>query len=291
MSATELPKLPPRSLTSHKGDFGRVLLIGGSRGMSGAVALAGLAALRSGAGLVTLAVPEVCLDVVASLAPEYMTVPVPADAEGRITSAAQQQLLEIAQSATTIAIGPGLGRSPDLDQLVATLATTIDRPMVIDADGLNALAVAFKTSELTLAQRSTPVILTPHPGEFRRLIAQPDTLPAALRACAPTFTQQHQAVVLLKGHRTFITDGSKSVENTTGNPGMATGGAGDVLTGIIAALLAQGFCPFEAAQLGAHVHGVAGDLAAGDVGQVSLIAGDLIRHLPAAFLSLSSADE
>ena len=259
--------------------------------MSGAVSLAGLAALRSGAGLVTLAVPEVCLDVVASMAPEYMTVPLPADAEGRITVAARERLLELAESATTIALGPGLGRSKQLDQLVPALASTIDRPLVIDADGLNALASALHTSATDLSKRGTPVILTPHPGEFRRLTRQANAVPAALRDCAPAFAQQHHAVVLLKGHRTLITDGSQSVENTTGNPGMATGGAGDVLTGIIVALLAQGLPPFAAAQLGAYVHGAAGDLAMHDVGQVSLIAGDLIRHLPAAFQSLSSADE
>jgi len=291
LSASSVPALTSRALTSHKGDFGRVLLVGGSRGMSGAVALAGMAALRSGAGLVTLAVPDVCLDVIACMAPEYMTVPLPTDTEGRITGAAVERIRDLAQTATVVGMGPGLGRSQQLDRLVPAIVSNVDLPMVVDADGLNALASAQPPIDLGLRQRATPVILTPHPGEFRRLTTQPENSLAQLRACAPAFAQQHNAIVLLKGHRTLITDGTQSVENTTGNPGMATGGAGDVLTGIIAALLGQGLAPFDAAQLGAHVHGVAGDLAADKLGQTSLIAGDLVDHLPAAFLSLSPANE
>ena len=281
-----LPRLSPRRPEAHKGDFGRCLLIGGSRGMSGAIALAGLAALRSGAGLVKLAVPDACLDTVAAFEPSYMTLPLPCDDEGQIDLAARETIGQWAEASTCLACGPGMGRSAELDELIRWIYHTVPRPVVLDADALNALA----SQPQELAAPGGPRILTPHPGEFRRLIGDRDSQlpPSALRERAVDLAQQYGVIVVLKGHRTLITDGQQRTFNTTGNPGMATGGCGDVLTGVVTALVGQGLEPFTAAQLGVHVHGLAGDLAAERLSQVSLIASDLVRFLPDAFQRLSS---
>jgi NAD(P)H-hydrate epimerase len=279
-----LPRLPPRRPAAHKGDFGRALLIGGSRGMAGAISLAGMSCLRSGAGLVKLAVPECILDTVAGYEPSYMTVPLVCDASGYLFPQAFDQLREHLEEATAIACGPGLGRSAFLTQLVRKFYESVPQPMVIDADGLNALASAPDR----LDGPAGPRILTPHPGEFARLAKLPEKTPRAEQISqAAELAKQHQLVIVLKGHPTFITDGAREAENTTGNPGLATGGTGDVLTGIITALVCQGLAPFEAAVLGAHVHGLAGDLAAAELGQVSLIASDLLKYLPGAFQALT----
>ena len=276
---SELPRLPSRRPDSHKGDYGLTLIVGGSRGMAGAAALAGMAALRGGAGLVRLAVPETVLDTVARFEPSYMTVPLSADDDGRITLAAFDRIAELAEKAAVVACGPGLGRSFDLDQLVVRLYQEIARPMIFDADALNALAAESET----LLRRGGPRILTPHPGEFARLIAR--KLDADQRNdAAVELADRCGIVVVLKGHRTLVTDGRRRTLNTTGNPGMATGGTGDVLTGLIAALMSQQMEPFDAARLGVHLHGLAGDLAAEELGQASLIASDLIQYLPEAFL-------
>jgi ADP-dependent NAD(P)H-hydrate dehydratase len=277
----DLPRLEPRQPDAHKGDFGLALIVGGSRGMAGAVALAGMAALRGGAGLVRLAVPDPILDAVAGFEPSYMTVPLPADAAGRIAAEAMPRILEAAEKAAAIACGPGLGRSPGLDALVGRLYREISKPMVFDADALNALA----DHPESLAQASGPRILTPHPGEFARLLAATgDAAPVeAQREIADAWAKRHGVVLVLKGHRTLTTDGRRQAVGTTGNPGMAAGGSGDVLTGLIAALLCQHLEPFDAARLGVYLHGLAGDLAAEKLGQVSLIASDLVRYLPEAF--------
>jgi ADP-dependent NAD(P)H-hydrate dehydratase len=277
---TELPHLPPRAPDSHKGDFGRVLLIGGSRGMPGSISLAGMAALRSGAGLVTLAVPAACHSIVAGFEPSYMAAPMPDDSGGRLDAAALPEIRKLIERATVVAIGPGLGQSAEVTELVTTLFREVSAPMVVDADGLNALA----TRRYSLADHAGPRVLTPHPGEFARLTGKSGPPKDRIEA-ATALAAQTSLVVLLKGHGTVITDGARHAINSTGNPGMATGGTGDVLTGIIAALLAQGLGPFEAAQLGAHIHGLAGDLAAAELGEVSLIASDLIRFLSKAFTS------
>jgi ADP-dependent NAD(P)H-hydrate dehydratase len=273
-----LPRLARRRPDAHKGDFGTALIVGGSRGMTGAVALAGMAALRAGAGLVRLAVAEKCLDVVAAFEPSYMTAPLPDDSAGRIAAAAHDRIVELADKATVVACGPGMGRSDDLDQLVGRLYEGLAKPMVIDADALNALATWPHLLERPAAAR----ILTPHPGEFARLIGRKldgdDRRQAAVELAG-----RCGIVVVLKGHRTLVTDGRRQWHNTTGNPGMATGGSGDSLTGIITALACQGLEPYDAARLGVCLHGLAGDLAAEELGQVSLIAGDLVRFLPKAF--------
>jgi NAD(P)H-hydrate epimerase len=276
----DLPRLPHRPPESHKGDFGLALVVGGCRGMSGAITMAGMAALRGGAGLVRLAVPEPCLDTVAGFEPSYTTLPLPADAEGRIALAARQKILSAAAAATVVAYGPGLGRSLGLTALTVWLYAHLPKPMVIDADGLNALA----TRRDTLARPIAPRILTPHPGEFARLLGAA-RIPAEQReAAAGELAGRWGVVLVLKGHQTLITDGVRRAINTTGNPGMATGGSGDVLTGLITALACQGLSAFDAARLGVFLHGLAGDLAARELGQETMIASDLIRFLPQAFL-------
>jgi NAD(P)H-hydrate epimerase len=274
-----MPRLPPRRDDAHKGDFGLALIVGGSRGMTGAVALAGMAALRGGAGMVRLAVPHVCQDTVAAFEPSYMTAALSADTSGRIAGSAYDAILAISEPATVVACGPGMGRSWDLDQLVGRLYQELHKPMVLDADGLNALSA----DPDLLAEPGGPRIMTPHPGEFARLIGK-RLDGEACQAAAIELAARCGIVIVLKGHRTLVTDGHRQTLNTTGNPGMATGGTGDVLTGLIAALACQGLAPFDAARLGVYLHGLAGDLAAAELGQVSLIASDLIRFLPKAFL-------
>jgi len=276
----DLPLLPERPPESHKGNFGFALVVGGSRGMSGAVAMAGMAALRGGAGLVRLAVPEPCLDGVAGFEPSYMTTPLPADRAGRIALAARPKIVSAAERATVVAYGPGMGRSAGLEALGEWLYSHLPRPMVIDADGLNALAIRRNT----LGRPAAPRILTPHPGEFARLLGTEPASPADRHAAAVALAARWGVVVVLKGHRTLITDGVRQALNSTGNPGMATGGSGDVLTGVVTALACQGLSPFDAARLGVFLHGLAGDLAARELGQEGLIASDLIRYLPYALL-------
>jgi NAD(P)H-hydrate epimerase len=274
-----LPRLNPRKHDAHKGDFGHALLIGGSRGMGGAICLAGRACLRSGAGLTTLAVPSGVQALVAAQQPDYMTFGLPEDTAGCIRwddPEERKTFLAFCEKATAIALGPGLGQSTDLEQFASELYRNAPQPLVIDADGLNALA---KRPQI-LNQHAGPRILTPHPGEFGRLTSATgfpghDQISQAVR-----FAEVFDCVVILKGHRSLITNGEQSEINQTGNPGMAKGGSGDVLTGIITAFLCQGMAPFAAAHLAAHVHGLAGDLAAAEMGQISLLPSDLVNFLP-----------
>lgn len=277
----EVPRLAPRALESHKNTYGRAVLIGGSLGMSGAITLSGLAALRGGAGLVQLGVPDAIHALVAGYRPEYMVLGLPDDDAGRLAGEAREQIALLAESATALALGPGLGRSPALTELVSWLYTNIAKPLIIDADGLNALA----DEPDVLNKGAGPRILTPHPGEFSRLVADKSLTTDQQRRRAVELARDSGIVIVLKGHRTLVTDGQRSGLNQTGNPGMATGGTGDVLTGLITALVGQRLAPWEAARLGVHLHGRAGDLAAARLGQVALLASDLIDHLPAAFLA------
>lgn len=283
VSDKPLPKLPPRSADSHKGDYGRVLVVGGSRGMAGAAALAGRAALRSGAGLVTLAVPRSIQATVASFEPSYMTLSFGAADDDSLRGEDVDDVLQAADQMTAIALGPGLGAAPYTVGLVHDLYCRVAQPMVIDADGLNALAQDLDQIQSPVAPR----ILTPHPGEFQRLAGEKCVADPAKRAeQAAKLCQRDktgQTIVVLKGHQTIITDGRQYAVNTTGNAGMATGGTGDCLTGVIVSLLAQGLSAWEAARLGVHVQGLAGDLAAVELGQVSMIASDLVDFLPEAF--------
>jgi ADP-dependent NAD(P)H-hydrate dehydratase len=291
-SAMPLVRLAPRAADSHKGDFGRVLIIGGSRGMAGAAALAGLATLRSGAGLVTVATPASVHATVASFSPCYMTVPLVEDDDGVADFANIVDFTAARNAYDVWAIGPGLGRSAGVIELVAQLYRDIPRPMVVDADGLNALAAARERNTRLLDKPAGPRVLTPHPGEFARLAGAKASGSAEQRAALVAELCRRDSsgstIVLLKGHGTVICDGRRFAVNQTGNPGMATGGTGDCLTGIVAGLLAQKLDAFDAARLAAHVHGTAGDLAARELSQISLVASDLIDYLPRAFLVSSS---
>jgi NAD(P)H-hydrate epimerase len=255
--------------------------------MSGAIALAGMATLRSGAGLVTLAVPASIQDVVSAFEPAYMTRGLP-DEDGQFGSAATGSIVSLAaNSVNAVALGPGLGRRDSLTAIVDETYRVLSTPMVVDADALFVLA---KRSE-ALASPGGPRVLTPHLGEFERLMGQrPDE---ANRVQASSGLAQRDSsgrtILVLKGHGTIVTDGQRYSVNQTGNPGMATGGTGDVLTGIITGLLCQGLSPFDAARLGVHVHGLAGDLAAEELGQVSLIASDIVGFLPEAFQAVNDA--
>ena len=281
------PRLPPRDPQGHKGTYGRVLIVGGSRGMVGAPALAANACLRGGAGLVTLALAEVIQLQAATLAPCATSVPLACNREGELAPEAIGQVAAEAGKADVLAVGPGMGQSGGARQLVrAALEMAPDTPVVLDADGLNNLAKIDDWPGL----RRAPLLLTPHPGEFGRLTGlgvkdiQADREAKAIEA-ARRWRAGADAplVLLLKGAGTIVTDGERLYVNRTGNPGMATAGAGDVLTGLAAALIGQGLDPFAAACLAAHLHGRAGDLAADRLGQVSLVATDLIDFLPAAF--------
>jgi NAD(P)H-hydrate epimerase len=275
---TRLPALDQRPRDSNKGMFGRVLVIAGSRGMSGAAVLCGSAALRGGAGLVRIATPISIRPEVAVGNPCYMTVPVAEDDVGQLGRTALPELMALKDASDVIALGPGLGRSPEVSDVVAALLAAVEKPMVLDADGLNAVSSA----QIRL-KAEFPRVLTPHPGEFARLTGQDTpTVQANREALAVEYARTHQVVLVLKGAGTIVTDGRRCYRNQSGNPGLATGGSGDVLTGLIAALLAQKLEPFAAAQLGVYIHGRAGDHVASELGETGMIASDLLAALPLA---------
>lgn len=277
---TRVPRLADRPVDANKGMFGRVLVVAGSRGMSGAAVLCAGGALRGGAGLVRVAVPSQLWPVVAAANPCYMTLPLPEDENGRLATTALPELIEALQASQAAAIGPGLGKSAELAKLVPMVVSHTETPLVLDADALNAMAGQVEH----LQQRGRPTVLTPHPGEFARLIGKSVAeVQAARQEHAVRFAAAHGVVVVLKGFGTIVTDGQQVFLNPTGNPGMATGGTGDVLAGLIAALMGQGMETFAAAQLGVYLHGLAGDLACADKGETSLIASDLLDYLPRAF--------
>ncbi len=273
--------LGPRLPWAHKGDFGHVLVIGGSRGKTGAAAMAGISALRAGAGLVTVAAPGSAAPVIASHAPELMTEPLPETEDGSVSLRCfDYGLIEkIAHGKDVIAIGPGLGRNVETVQMVRRAAAEFSQPMVIDADGLNALAGT------DFAGKGRVRIMTPHPGEMSRLTGRSiSDIEADRPGAARDFARRHGVVLVLKGHRSLVAfpDGRVWV-NMTGTPAMATGGSGDILTGIIAGFLGQ-FTdePDRAIAAAVHLHGLAGELAATNTGEKSLIATDILRFLPAA---------
>jgi NAD(P)H-hydrate epimerase len=281
-----IPVLPKRPIDSHKGLYGSILVLAGGRGMAGAAALAGAGALRSGAGLVRVACPSEVQPTVASFEPSYMTYPLPCDSDGLVAFPESRPALErLLEHADVLATGPGLGRSTALDELVRWLVQEVAQPAVLDADALNALAGRAEV----LRGRTAPRILTPHPGEFARLTGRSTAeIQADREGHALSFALEYGVILVLKGARTIVTDGQRLYVNETGNPGMATGGAGDVLTGVIAALLGQKLPPFDAAQLGVYAHGFAGDIARDQNGEAGLIAGDIVDALADAFDHLGS---
>ena len=279
---SDIPKLKQRAVDGHKGDYGKVCIIAGSLGMSGAAALAGRAALRAGAGLVRVATPKSVLPIVAAIEPSFTTIALPEDGTGRISAKAIHAVLEAAGENDAAAFGPGIGISGALRSILERLLDQQKLRLVIDADGLNNLARVKNWP----ARLKAKLILTPHPGEMKRLwsglLREP--LPADRQEQAIQLSQRTNTIVVLKGAGTVVTDGEKVYINKTGNPGMATAGSGDVLTGVITALLGQGLSDFDASVLGVYIHGLAGDIAAEKIGQVSLMATDMIDSLPDAFL-------
>jgi hydroxyethylthiazole kinase-like uncharacterized protein yjeF len=276
----------PRESDSHKGDYGHVLIVAGSRGKTGAGHLAALGALRSGAGLVSLATPGSSQQIVAAMGAEYMTLPLDETSEGKVDAGATQPILDF--EADVIAIGPGLGAGPDVTVFVQELVEKSESPLVLDADALNALASDPERLQARAGSRQT--IITPHPGEMSRLAnTSVDEVQGSRVDVARDFAVQHQIYVVLKGYRTLIaTPDGKVFINPLGNPGMATGGTGDVLTGVIAAWLAQLLDAEAACKIGVYLHALAGDLTEADEGEVAMTAGDLAAHLGDAVLELTA---
>ncbi|MGA2697711.1 MAG: NAD(P)H-hydrate dehydratase [Terriglobales bacterium] len=271
-----------RPADSNKGGYGHVLVIGGSLGKAGSVAMAGISALRSGAGLATVATAKSILPTVAGFHPELMTEPLPETEQGTIAAEALDALVTLSKGKTVLAIGPGISRNSDTAALVRQLVKHSSLPIVLDADGLNAFE--GKTEELN--GKNKTLIITPHPGEMARLMNTtiPEVQKDRLKA-ARDFARQHELIVVLKGHRTLIAHPNGEVwVNATGNPGMATGGTGDILTGMVAGMLAQHpKQPLEAVVSAVYLHGLAGDVACESTGEHSLIATDLLKGLPEAF--------
>ncbi|MFQ5829836.1 MAG: NAD(P)H-hydrate dehydratase [Candidatus Methylomirabilia bacterium] len=279
--------LPPRAPDAHKGTFGHLLVVAGSLGKTGAAAMAGRAALRSGVGLVTIAAPVSQQPVIAALGMETMTEPLPETAGQAIAQKAKDRILELAARADAVALGPGLSLDPETQVLVRELVREVERPMVVDADGLTALAGHLDL----LRDAPAPRCLTPHPGEMARLLGVPvKDVQADRIETVRAFCRRLGVFLVLKGAESVIGDpDGKILLNPTGNPGMASGGSGDVLTGMTGNFLARGLKPLLALQAGVFLHGLAGDLARGDKGEEGLIAGDILEAIPRAILKVQES--
>lgn len=267
-----LSLLPDRNPWGHKGNFGKLLLLCGSRGYTGAAFFAAMGALRSGAGLVFLGVPESIYGIEAVKLNEPVIFPLP-DAGGRLSADAVPEILTRLPQMDAVLVGPGLGQSEGTLAVVRAVLEKAECPVVVDADGINVLSAHRDL----LRGRKLPTILTPHDGEFARLggVIGEDRM-----AAAAALAEELGCVVLLKGHETCITDGTDGYINPTGNPGMAVGGSGDVLAGVITALLGAGLPPLEAAACGAWLHGAAGDRCAAELGQYGILPTDMLSALP-----------
>lgn len=253
------------------------MLIGGSRGMAGSISLSAMSASRVGSGLVSVIVPDRCLETVASFDPALMTIPVLDTSDGQFAAGAMSPVAKVSERATVIAAGPGMRTGNGSSEIIRWLVTHAHVPRLLDADALNLIA------QLDLAkQLAGPVVLTPHPGEMQRLSGVATHDRKAQQESAMRLAKRWQCVFVLKGSITFVTDGQTHWSNSTGNPGMAKGGSGDCLTGVISGLMAQGLSPFDAARLGVFVHGLAGDLAAHELGQYGMTPLDLVYKLPHA---------
>ena len=270
--AQVLSLLPDRDPWGHKGNFGKILLLCGSRGYTGAAYLAAMGALRTGAGLVFLGVPESIYAIEAVKLHEPVVFPLP-DREGKLSREALGEILERLPQMDAVLVGCGLGQSEDTAAVVGEVLEQAQCPVVVDADGINVLG----PHKDILRRRQYATILTPHDGEFLRFGGK---LSTDRMACAAEYARQWNSIVLLKGHETCITDGGSGYRNTTGNPGMAVGGSGDVLAGMITGLLGQGIAPLEAAACAAWLHGAAGDLCAQELGQYAMLPTDLLNRLP-----------
>lgn len=277
----EVPRIPPRRGDAHKGEFGRVLVVAGSAGMVGAACLAAEAALRSGAGLVTLAVPRSLQDVAATKLTSVMTAGLAETPARSLDPRALGELRRLAPGVDSVAAGPGLGRHPDTLLFARQLPVVLECPLVLDADALVALAEHPEN-----IAREAPTVITPHPGEMARLTGLSIAQVQARRVEeAVAAARRLRCVVVLKGAGTVVTDGRRVYVNRTGNPGMATGGSGDVLTGMVAGLLPQMKDAFEAAVLAVYAHGLAGDRARDRLGEIGMTAEDILREVPPALRS------
>ncbi len=270
--------LPMRQSDTHKGDYGKVLLLCGSEGLTGAARLAAKAALRAGSGLVYLGVPEKIYPIVAAGAGSEIVFPLPCDERGRLCLESFPAICDRLAGMDAVLFGPGLGQSKELMELTQKLISVCRVPLLLDADGINALEGHIDI----LRGAACPIVLTPHDGEYRRLGGDPKADDRILDAMK--MARQTGTIVLLKGHRTIITDGQNVYRNLTGNPGMATGGSGDVLAGILVSFLGQRIMPLEATAAAAYVHGAAGDLAAVEIGQYGMVPEDLISRIPRLLL-------
>lgn len=285
-----IPQLPVRAEDCHKGDFGHALILGGRRGMTGAAILAGQSALRVGAGLVTIATPKKCQPIAAAACPVAMTIGLPWKQN---VSRLRHKLFEGRHRKCVLAVGPGLGRRPNIDELVVDLFQNWKNTMVLDADALNVLAenvsIFDQPSRKDELPRPAARILTPHPGEWSRICHVPASQRESQIAAAREFAKRHQCIIVLKGSKTIITDGCTDHVNQSGNSSLAVGGSGDCLTGMITGLVCQGLAALDAAILGVHLHGLAADLAHAELGTPSTLATDLLHFLPAAMKSHAAA--
>ncbi|MBP3305450.1 MAG: NAD(P)H-hydrate dehydratase [Oscillospiraceae bacterium] len=264
--------LPNRQLDSHKGDFGRILLLCGSRGYTGAAALSAMGALRSGAGLVYLGVPESIYAIEAVKLTEPIVFPL-SEKNGKVSAQALPEIMKLLPKMDAVLIGPGLGQSEGTLAVTKAVLENFEGPVVLDADGINVL----KSHMDIVRERQSPAILTPHAGEFARIGGK---IGQDRAASAAEFAAQYHCILLLKGYGPIVTDGHRCFRNPTGNPGMAVGGSGDVLSGIIAGLLGQGIEPLNAAACGAWLHGAAGDICAEKIGQYGMLPTDMLEVLP-----------
>lgn len=267
-----LSLLPDRPVDAHKGNFGKVLLICGSRDYTGSAALAAMGALRTGAGLVYLAVPQSIYEIEAIKLLEPIVIPLPDDS-GMLSTNATAPISGLLDGKDAVLLGPGLGRSEGVSIVTKFVLENFNRPIILDADGINSV----RKHKDILRERTATTILTPHEAEFARLKGSPcrNRIDDAVQ-----MAQDLGCIILLKGHNTVITDGVHTFVNTTGNPGMAVGGSGDVLAGIIVSFLGQGIPPLEAAACAAWIHGAAGDLCAAEIGQYGMLPSDLLQSLP-----------
>lgn len=269
-----------RALDSHKGDYGRIFVLAGSLGLTGAAYLTSVAALLSGSGLVTLGIPKSLNSIMETKLTEVMTRPLAETKNKTLSLKALPQINSMLTQIDALAIGPGLSQHLQTKELVCKLLKSVTKPLVLDADGINALIGNLKL----LHEFKSDLVLTPHPGEMSRLLNLKVTeIQKNRNVIAKEFAQRYNLVVALKGYHTVVANQEgKTYINQTGNPGMASAGCGDVLTGIIASFLGQGFNPFLATQLGVYVHGLAADYAVGEKSQISLVATDILENLPRA---------
>jgi len=282
MVKKHISKIQSRKEDTHKGDFGHVFVVGGSKGMSGAAYLTSQAALISGSGLVTCGIPESLNAIMEVKLTECMTLPLPETSHACIASAAEKNILEFSAKSDVIAVGPGMSRYSETLRLIRSIVTRIDKPLVLDADGIIALE---KHIEI-LGKRKEGTVITPHPGEMSRITGKDiKWIQGNREKVASDVAKKYTAVVVLKGHRTVVADSSGDIYvNQTGNSGMSTAGVGDVLTGIIASFIGQKIDLYSASVIGVYLHGLAGDIASREKGQFGMIASDLLSFLPKAII-------